>query len=173
MAGYNSRIQPSNLRSLDKEYVLRSSLIDIFYETLGYCFNKVLLETLGPAVQTSVYDLLRRSGIKQEEASIRFDDVVQSLTTALGTCSRVIVHRTAVEMFKEYSQRLDFSYTDSLRERLALLKEAVVANHVLPRRLHDQSQFDSVEMLDVSERPDGLRGQPYSSLFPLKKGVKT
>jgi len=56
-----------------------------------------------------------------------------------------MVHRTVVEMFKEYSQRLDFSYTDSLRDRLALLKETVVANHVLPHRLRDESAFDSVE----------------------------
>jgi hypothetical protein len=83
-----------------------------------------------------------------------------------------VIHRTVVEMFKEYSQRLDFSYTDSLRDRLASLKEAVISNHILPNRLHDQSAFDSVEMLDVSERPDGPRGQPYSSLYPVKKGVK-
>lgn len=152
---------------------MRSSLVDIFYETLGYCFDKVLLETLGAAVQASVYSVLMRNGIKKEEVSSRFDDVVQALTSSLGACSRVIVHRTVVEMFKEYSQRLDFSYTDSLRERLGLLKVAVVANHVLPHRLNDQSRFDSIEMLDVSERPDGPRGQPYNSLFPLKKGVKT
>jgi len=124
---------------------LRSSLVDSFHETLGYCFGKVLLETLGPKVEASVYDLLRRSGIRREEISNRFDDVVQALTSTLGTCSRVMVHRTVVEMFKEYSQRLDFSYTDSLRDRLALLKETVVANHVLPHRLRDESAFDSVE----------------------------
>ncbi len=124
---------------------MRSSLVDSFHETLGYCFGKVLLETLGPKVEASVYDLLRRSGIRREEISNRFDDVVQALTSTLGTCSRVMVHRTVVEMFKEYSQRLDFSYTDSLRDRLALLKETVVANHVLPHRLRDESAFDSVE----------------------------
>ncbi len=124
---------------------MRSSLVDIFYETLGYCFGKALLETLGPTVQATVYDLLGRSGIRREEVSNRFDDVVSTLTRTLGGCSRVVVHRTAVEMFKEYSQRLDFSYTDSLRDRLALLKETVVANHVLPHRLRDESAFDSVE----------------------------
>jgi len=134
--------------SFHQEHALRSSLVDSFYETLGYCFGKVLLETLGAKVQASVYDLLGRSGIRKEDISNRFDDVVQALTSALGTCSRVVIHRTAVEMFKEYSQRLDFSYTDSLRDRLALLKEAVVANHVLPHRLRDESAFDSVEKPD-------------------------
>ncbi len=152
---------------------MRSPLTEIFYETLGYCFGKVLLETLGPTVQASIYNLLERSGIRKEDISNRFDDVVQSLTSTLGTCSRVVVHRTMVEMFKEYSQRLDFSYTDSLRDRLALLKEAVVANHILPRRLRDESAFDSVEKPDWSEGSGAPKGQAYSSLYPMKKGVKT
>jgi hypothetical protein len=152
---------------------LRSSLVDTFYESLGYCFGKVLLETLGPKVQAAVYDLLARSGIRKEEISNRFDDVVTALTRTLGTSSRVVVHRTVVEMFKEYSQRLDFSYTDSLRDRLALLKEAVVANHVLPRRVRDDGTFDSVEKPDWSEGSNAPRGETYSSLYPMKKGVKT
>ena len=152
---------------------MRSPLTEIFYETLGYCFGKVLLETLGPTVQASIYNLLERSGIRKEDISNRFDDVVQSLTSTLGTCSRVVVHRTMVEMFKEYSQRLDFSYTDSLRDRLALLKEAVVANHILSRRLRDESAFDSVEKPDWSEGSGAPKGQAYSSLYPMKKGVKT
>jgi len=151
---------------------LRSPLTEIFYETLGYCFGKSLQETLGPHVEASIYDLLRRSGIRKEDVSNRFDDVVQALTSTLGTCSRVVIHRTVVEMFKEYSQRLDFSYTDSLRDRLAVLKEAVVANHVLPRRLHDDSTFDSVEKPDWTG-PDAPKGQTYSSLYPMKKGIKT
>src|SRR2546425_1388695 len=156
--------------SFDQEDALRSPLTEIFYETLGYCFGKALLETLGPTVQATVYDLLGRSGIKREEVSNRFDDVVAALTKSLGACSRVMVHRTVVEMFKEYSQRLDFSYTDSLRDRLALLKETVVANHVLPHRLRDDSAFDSVEKPDWVDAP---KGQAYSSLYPMKKGVKT
>ena len=149
---------------------MRSSLVDTFYESLGYCFGKALLETLGPKVQAAVYDLLARTGIKKEEISNRFDDVVVALTSTLGTCSRVVVHRTVVEMFKEYSQRLDFSYTDSLRDRLALLKETVVANHVLPHRLHDETTFDPVERPSWIEAP---KGEAYGSLYPMKKGVKT
>src|SRR2546427_12873909 len=157
--------------SFDQEDALRSPLTEIFYETLGYCFGKALLETLGPTVQATVYDLLGRSGIRKEEVSNRFDDVVGALTKTLGACSRVVVHRTVVEMFKEYSQRLDFSYTDSLRDRLALLKEAVVANHVLPRRLREDETFDHVEKPDWSE--GNAPSQGFSSLYPMKKGVKT
>ena len=102
-----------------------------------------------------------------------FDDVAQALTSTLGTCSRVVIHRTVVEMFKEYSQRLDFSYTDSLRDRLVVLKEAVVSNHVLPRRLHDETMFDSEERIEWSEGSGVPTGQEYSSLYRMKKGVKT
>ena len=158
--------------SFNQEDALRSPLTEIFYETLGYCFGKALLETLGPTVQAAVYDLLRRGGIPKEDVSNRFDDVVLALTNSLGSCSRVVVHRTVVEMFKEYSQTLDFSYTDSLRDRLAVLKEAVVANHVLPRRLHDESTFDRVEKPNWTG-PDAPKGEAYSSLYPMKKGVKT
>jgi len=51
-----------------------------------------------------------------------------------------------------------------------LLKEAVVANHVLPRRLRDESAFDNLEKPDWVDAP---KGQAYSSLYPMKKGVKT
>ena len=51
-----------------------------------------------------------------------------------------------------------------------MLKEAVVANHVLPRRLRDESVFDSVEKPDWIDAP---KGEAYSSLYPMKKGVKT
>jgi len=40
-------------------------------------------------------------------------------------------------MFRQYSQRAEFSYEDSLRDRLIVLKEAVVANHLIPKSRHD------------------------------------
>jgi hypothetical protein len=170
---YNNRNELSKNRVMRREHALRSSLVESFYETLGYCFRKVLLETLGPKVQASVYELLERSGIRKEDVSNRFDDAVQVLTSTLGTCSRVVIHRTVVEMFKEYSQRLDFSYTDSLKDRLTLLKEAVVSNHVLPRRLRDESAFDSVERPELTEESGSPLSHEFSSLYRMKKGVKT
>jgi len=92
-----------------------------------------------------VYGLLERNGIPRGEICNRFDDTVAVLTKILGTSSRVLVHRTLVEMFRQYSQRADFSYQDSLRDRLIVLKEAVVANHLIPKGLHDGIDFDIVE----------------------------
>jgi hypothetical protein len=124
---------------------LQSPLVAVFDETLGSCFASTLRDTLGLAVCESVYELLERNGIPRGEISNRFDDTVAVLTKALGASSRVLVHRTVLEIFRQYSQRADFSYQDSLRDRLIVLKEAVVANHLIPKSRHDGIDFDSVE----------------------------
>ena len=124
---------------------MRSSLVEMFHETLGSCFASTLKDMLGLTVCESVYGLLERNGIPRGEISNRFDDTVTVLTKALGASSRVLVHRTVVEMFRQYSQRAEFSYQDSLRDRLIVLKEAVVANHLIPKSRHDGIDFDSVE----------------------------
>ena len=124
---------------------MRSPLVEVFHETLGLCFASTLKDMLGLTVCESVYGLLERNGIPRGEISNRFDDTVTVLTKALGASSRVLVHRTVVEMFRQYSQRAEFSYQDSLRDRLFVLKEAVVANHLIPKSRHDGIDFDSVE----------------------------
>ena len=118
---------------------MRTTLVDTFYDTLDYCFETVLGDMLGSGVREAVYLLLDRNGIPRMDISNRFDDTVEVLTKVLGTCSRVLVHRTVAEMYKQYSQRLEFSYQDSLRDRLALLKASVIANHLVPRRLNEES----------------------------------
>ncbi len=124
----------------------------MFHETLGLCFASTLKDTLGLAVCESVYGLLERNGIPRGEISNRFDDTVTVLTKALGASSRVLVHRTVVEMFRQYSQRAEFSYQDSLRDRLIVLKEAVVASHLIPKSRHDGIDFDGVERTRITSR---------------------
>jgi hypothetical protein len=117
----------------------------MFDETLGSCFASTVKDMLGLAVCESVYGLLERNGIPKVEISNRFDDTVTVLTNALGTSSRVLIHRTVLEMFRQYSQRADFSYRDSLRERLIVLKDAVVANHLIPKSRVDAIDFERVQ----------------------------
>jgi hypothetical protein len=124
---------------------MRSPLVTTSHETLGSCFASTLKDMLGSAVCESVYRLLERNGISREEICNRFADTVTVLTRVLGTSSRVLVHRTVVEMFRQYSQRADFSYQDSLRDRLIVLKEAVLANHLMPKNRHNGIDFDSVD----------------------------
>src|SRR5690348_5505274 len=105
---------------------MRTPLVTIYYDTLGYCFGAALTDILGPTVRDSVYDLLKRNGIPPDNIPNNFDSAVDVMTKTLGSCSRVIVYRTTVEMFKQYSERFEFSYRDSLRDRLLLLRESVV-----------------------------------------------
>ena len=126
---------------------MQGSLVEAFHETLGRCFASSLRDMLGSAVCESIYGVLERNGIRRTEISNRFDDTVSVLGKALGSSSRVLVHRTVVEMFRQYSQRADFSYQDSLRERLTVLKETVLAQHLVPRVMHEGFDFDSVAMV--------------------------
>ena len=126
---------------------MRASLVTDFYETLDYCLELVLGDLLGSSVRDSVYGLLERNGISRKDISNRFDEAVEVMMRVLGTCSRVVVHRTVSEMYKQYSQRLDFSYQDSLKERLSLLKDTVLANHLVPRRHYEGTAFDVSEYL--------------------------
>src|SRR6266581_6469006 len=117
----------------------------MFHETLGLCFTSTLKDMLVLSVFESVYGLLHINGIPKVDICNRFDDTVTVLTKAFGASSRVLVHRTVVEMFRQYSQRAEFSYQDSLRDRLIVLKEAVVANHLIPKSKHDGIDFNSAE----------------------------
>jgi len=153
---------------------LRGSLVETFYETLDYCFDTVIGEMLGSTVKDSVYSMLERNGIQRRDFGTRFDDVVEVLTKTLGTCSRVIVHRTVTEMYKQYSQRMDFSYQDSLRDHLMMLREAAVTNHILPRRRFENSSMDTLYQQIRSDGSTETRIDTGStSLFPLKRGVKS
>lgn len=134
---------------------MQGSLVEAFQETLGRCFASSLRDMLGSAVGESIYGLLERNGIRRTDISNRFDDTVAVLTKALGSSSRVLVHRTVVEMFQQYSQRADFSYQDSLRERLIVLREAVVAQHLVPRIMREGFDLDSVS---IAGNPDGSGG---------------
>src|SRR5713101_8942259 len=131
---------------------MRSPLVTVSHETLGSCFVSTLKDMLGSGVCESVYGLLERNGIPKREICDRFDDTMTVLTKVLGASSRVLVHRTFVEMFRQYSQRADFSYQDSLRDRLIVLKEAVVANHLISKNRHDGIDLDGVERTRITSR---------------------
>src|SRR5215831_6668000 len=126
---------------------------------------------LGSAVKDSVYSLLHRNGIERRDYGTRFDAVVEVMVRTLGTCSRVIVHRTVTEMYRQYSQRMDFSYQDSLRDHLMLLREQVMSNHLVPRRRYETSSFDSLYQQVTTDGTNETRiDSGAGGLFPLKRG---
>lgn len=113
---------------------MRTQISTLFHETVNDCFRNSL-EGMGPTVRDVILDLLAKKGIEQSEISSRFDDVVQILTESLGASARVIIYRTMTLIFQEYQMRADFNYQDSLRDRMNLLRDRVVVDHMYPRRV--------------------------------------
>ncbi len=120
--------------SLCRYAALRAALVSTFQDTVSYCFRSTL-ETMGSSVRDVVYDYLRRKGIPESEIPAQFDDVVKVLNESFGGSARVIVYKTLVELYQQYSMRVDFTYQESLRDHLSMLRERVVVDHILPRRV--------------------------------------
>ncbi len=112
---------------------MRAPLVTVFHDTLNYCFDSVL-EKMGTSVRDIVYDHLEKKGILRSDISNKFDDVVRILTESFGESSRVIVYKTIVELHQQYSMRPSFTYEDSLRDHLSLLRERVGTDHLVPKR---------------------------------------
>ena len=112
---------------------MRTPLVTVFHDTLNYCFASVL-ETMGTSVRDVVYDHLAKNGISRSDISNKFDDVVRILTESFGGSARVIVYKTIVQLHQQYSMRANFTYQDSLRDHLTLLRERVGTDHLVPKR---------------------------------------
>ena len=111
---------------------MRAPLETFFHDTVSYCFNTAL-EGMGETVRDVIVAHLGQRGIPKAEISTRFDDVVKVLTDTFGTSARIIIYKTMVEVYKEYSLTAEFTYQDSLRERFILLRDRVLADHLMPR----------------------------------------
>lgn len=112
---------------------LRTALVTTFHETVNYCFNSVL-ETMGTSVRDVVYSRLSGRGIPESEISTRFDDMAEILYESFGGSARIIIYKTMVELYGQYSMRVDFTYQDSIKDRMVLLRERVVNDHMVPKR---------------------------------------
>ncbi len=139
---------------------MRAPLETYFHDTVSYCFNSAL-EGMGQAVKDVIVDHLGKRGIPKVEISTRFDDVVRVLTDAFGTSARIIIYKTMVELYKEYSLPSDFTYQDSLRDRFILLRDRVLADHLMPR--HSQKGLPDDQFLAPSS---------YSQPTPIIVGAR-
>jgi hypothetical protein len=118
---------------------LRAAMVATFQDTVAYCFRSTL-ETMGTSVRDVVYDHLRRKGIPESEIPIQFDDVVGVLNESFGGSARVIIYKTLVELYQQYSMRVDFTYQESLRDHMSLLRERVVVDHIIPKRIQREDR---------------------------------
>jgi hypothetical protein len=90
---------------------------------------------MGTSVRDVVLSRLDKFGIPSSEISTRFDDVVRLLNESFGGSARIIVYKTIVDLHQQYSMRADFTYQDSLRDHLDLLRERVITDHMIPKRV--------------------------------------
>jgi hypothetical protein len=133
---------------------LRTQISTLFHETVNDCFRNAL-DGMGPTVRDVIYDLLAKKGIEQPEISSRFDDVVAILTESLGASARVIIYRTMTLLCQEYQMKADFDYQDSLRDRMVLLRDRVVVDHLYPKRVQRRDPiFSKPGHAPLSQNPD-------------------
>jgi len=97
---------------------------------------------LGSPVTNDVCRLLERNGIPPRDIASRFDEVVEILTHSFGSSARVLVYKTVASLYEEYSLRPSFGFYDSLKDRVALLREKVISDLLKPR--HSLSVDDSI-----------------------------
>jgi hypothetical protein len=100
---------------------------------MNQCFTTVVEDILGRTVREETFQLLERNGIKPTEISSRFDDVIEVLTRVFGNSTRVLVHMTVTELYKEYSMRTGFAFGESLKDQIALLREKVAGDLLKPK----------------------------------------
>ena len=153
---------------------MRKSIDEVFENTLNSFLSEALEAMLGPKVRDEVYSLLGRRGIGIRNVPSRFDDVVNILGETFGALgAKVIVYKAVAELHREYSQPIDFSFGGTLRDKLVMLYEQVVANHIWPRHGEDaDSFFDRQSRIGDDRSPDDSTAQAgWAGLYRYKRGV--
>jgi len=121
---------------------LRSDIIETFQGTLLRCFGQTLENLFGRPVREQLMRILAEHKIPRSEIGARFDDVARVLNDVFGSSSRLLVFKTVVELYEEYSVRATFGFYDPLRDHISYLRERVLANIIKPR--HSPTIDDSI-----------------------------
>jgi hypothetical protein len=153
--------------------VLQSPL-EVFEDTLNRCLRDALEGILGSKVRDELYNLLARSGIAAQEVPRLFDDVVHAMGEIFGILqAKIIVHKALVNLYREYSQPINFSYDKTLRDKLLSLGQRVVSNNLWPRGFEDETSLPETEPAggeEGSESLDNIR-DGGEGLYRYKQGV--
>jgi hypothetical protein len=121
---------------------LRSDIIETFQGTLLRCFGQTLENLFGRPVREQLMRILDEHKIPRSEIGARFDDVARVLNDVFGSSSRLLVFKTVVELYEEYSVRATFGFYDSLKDQIMYLREKVLADIIKPR--HSSTIDDSI-----------------------------
>ncbi len=130
---------------------MRSNIIETFQAALTQCFTLTLESIFGRAVKEQLIQVLAENKIPKLEIGARFDDVARVLTDVFGNSSRLLIYRTVVELYEEYSVRPTFGFYDSLRDQVLFLRERVLADIMKPRHSAtiDDSIYTTTHRLDI------------------------
>jgi len=121
---------------------LRSDIIETFQATTVQCFSQTLENLFGRPVREQLMRILAEHKIPRSEIGARFDDVARVLNDVFGSSSRLLVFKTVVELYEEYSVRATFGFYDSLKDQIMYLREKVLADIIKPR--HSPTIDDSI-----------------------------
>jgi len=121
---------------------LRADIIETFQATIVQCFGQTLENLFGRPVREQLMRILAEHKISRAEIGARFDDVAKVLTDVFGSSSRLLIYKTVVELYEEYSVRAPFGFYDSLRDQILYLRERVLADIIKPR--HSPTIDDSI-----------------------------
>ena len=121
---------------------MRSDIIETFQATVVQCFSQTLENLFGRPVREQLMRILAEHKIPRSEIGTRFDDVARVLTDVFGSSSRLLIFKTVVELYEEYSIRATFGFYDSLKDQILYLRERVLADIIKPR--HSPTIDDSI-----------------------------
>jgi hypothetical protein len=121
---------------------LRADMIETFQGTLVQCFSQTIENLFGRPVREQLMRILAEHKIPRSEIGARFDDVARVLSEVFGASSRLLIFKTVVELYEEYSVRVTFGFYDSLKDQILYLRERVLADIIKPR--HSPTIDDSI-----------------------------
>ena len=152
---------------------MRKSIAEVFEDTLNNLLGEALEAMLGPKVRDEVYFVFWRRGITKTNVPSQFDEVVSILSDTFGALgAKVIIYKAIAELHREYSQATDFPFTGTLRDKLSMLYELVVSNHIWPRHVEDaDSFFDRESRIGGNGSPDDSIQAGWAGLYRYKRGV--
>ena len=128
---------------------MRADIIETFQATVVQCFSTTLENLFGRPVKEQMMRILAEHKIPRSEIGARFDDVAKVLTDVFGSSSRLLIYKTVVELYEEYSIRATFGFYDSLRDQILFLRERVLADIIKPR--HSSTVDDSIYITGVRQ----------------------
>src|SRR2546425_12596195 len=117
-------------------------MIETFQATIVQCFSQTIENLFGRPVKEQLMRILAEHKIPRTEIGARFDDVARVLNEVFGSSSRLLVFKTVVELYEEYSVRASFGFYDSLKDQIMFLRERVLADIIKPK--HSPGIDDSI-----------------------------